>query len=108
MVYNDIIPRRTEMTETAGAKAAREFSNFVNGMGHSVEDFVEQLTLREHRTLQQCSMAIFLGCIESWANKKDGQFDLRNEDTVMISRKIKAALEAEGLGLSLHKMVRYI
>ncbi len=96
------------MAETEGAKAAREFTNFVNGMGHSVEDFVEQLTMREHRTLQQCSMAIFLGCIESWADKKDGHFDGRNEDTVKISRIIKERLLEEGLDLSLHKMVRYI
>ena len=96
------------MAETKGAEAARELTNYVNSMGHSVEDFVEQLTLREHRTLQQSVMALFLGCIEAWADKEDGRFDLRNEDTVKISRKIKAALEAEGLGLSLHKMVRHI
>jgi hypothetical protein len=96
------------MTETKGAEAARELSNYVNGMGHSVEDFVEQLTQREHRTLQQCAMALFLGCIEAWADKGEHQFDLRNEDTVRLSRTIKAALEAEGLGLPLHKMVRFI
>lgn len=96
------------MTETKGAEAAKELANYVNSMGHSVEDFVEQLTLREHRTLQQQAMALFLGCIEAWADKPEHGFDMRNEDTVRISRTIKAALEAEGLGLSLHKMVRYI
>jgi len=96
------------MTETEGVKAAKELANFVNGMGHSVEDFVEQLTLREHRTLQQQAMALFLGCIEAWADKEDGRFDLRNEDTVKICRKIKARLDEDGLGLSLHKLVRHI
>jgi len=96
------------MTETKGAEAAKALANFVNGMGHNIEDFVEQLTLREHRTLQQCAMAIFLGCIESWADKEDGRFDLRNEDTVKISRIIKERLLEEGLDLPLHKMVRFI
>jgi hypothetical protein len=96
------------MTETKGVEAARTLANFVNAMGHNTEDFVEQLTLREHRTLQQCSMAVFLSCIEAWADKKDGHFDLRNEDTVRISRIIKERLLEEGLGLPLHKMVRFI
>ena len=96
------------MTETKGAEAARVLANYVNAMGHNPDEFVEQLTLREHRTLQQSVMSIFLGCIEAWADKEEFQFDGRNEDTVKISRIIKARLLEEGLGLSLHKMVRFI
>jgi hypothetical protein len=100
--------RRTEMTETKGAEAARELANYVNAMGHSVEDFVEQLTLREHRTLQQRAMALFLGCIEAWADRKEHGFDLRNEDTVKLCRRIKEALAEVSYGLPLHKLVRHI
>jgi len=66
------------------------------------------LTQREHRTLQQSAFSLMLACIEAWADKEEFQFDGRNEDTVKISRIIKARLLEEGLGLSLHKMVRYI
>jgi hypothetical protein len=92
----------------SGEDMAREFANFVNVMGHDVEGFVKQLTTNEHRTLQQRAMAIFLGCIEAWAEKKEFQFDLRNEDTVNISRVIKEALAEKSFGLPLHKIVRFI
>ncbi len=92
----------------SGEDMAREFANFVNVMGHDVEGFVKQLTMNEHRTLQQRAMAVFLGCIDEWAEKGEHQFDLRNEDTVKLCKRIKEALEPVSYGLPLHKMVRFI
>lgn len=93
---------------TSGEEMAVQLGHFVNAMGHDIEGFVKQLTENEHRTLQQRAMALFLGCIEAWADTEDSRFDLRNEDTVKLSRKIKEALAEASYGLPLHKVVRYI
>lgn len=92
-----------------GAEMARELGHYVNALGADRSDFVEQLTRREHRTLQQSAMGLFLDCIEAWADKEEHEYDLRNEDTVRLCRKIKAALTAGGLeGFPLRSMVRCI
>lgn len=97
------------MERATGKEAAQALGDYVNALGADRSDFVEQLTGREHRTLQQASMGLFLQCIDVWAEKRDGQYDLRNADTVMLARKIKAALTAGDMaGFPLHKMVRCV
>jgi len=96
-------------TRTTGEKMARELGHYVNALGGDHADFVEQLTRGEHRTLQQSAMGLFLECIEAWADTPEGRYDLRNEDTVRLARKIKAALtDGDMAGFPLHKMVRCI
>lgn len=78
-----------------GREAAIAFENFVNVMGNEdvVNEFVEYITQRSHRTLQQNMMGVFLKCIKEWASKGEYEFDLRNQATVETSQKIMNALD---------------
>jgi len=81
--------------EMEGVKeAAKTISRMVNSFG--IEDikeaFAEEVR-RDHRTLQQNFMRCVLALVERWAEDHDaGMYDLRNEDTCRISRKIVDAL----------------
>lgn len=77
-----------------GARIVRELDNAVNRMDDNpfADGFVEQLTCRTHRTLQQNIAGLFLKCFEAWAKLGDeGCFDLRNEGTVKLAQKIREA-----------------
>jgi hypothetical protein len=80
-----------EAARTRGAEAARALADFANAMGNraQVEAFVEELTRRTHRTLQQSVMRTMVACIEAWAAAKDS--DLRNEATIKLCKRIVAA-----------------
>jgi hypothetical protein len=70
---------------------ARMLEEFANGCGtEDVNEFVEQLTARTHRTLQQKVMGIFVAAIESWAKDENGH-DGRNAATVTLAKKFVAA-----------------
>jgi len=73
----------------------RKLSNFVNTMSRNPEHFVNAV-MREHRTLQQSMFGVFMACVSQWAVLSDeGQYDLRNEATVKMSKKIMSALDGE-------------
>lgn len=78
-----------------GKELAEALSNFVNGASkNDMREFVEQLTRREHRTLQQRAMSLFVGCIERWAEDLDtNRFDLRNEATVRLAARFVQATD---------------
>lgn len=78
----------TESDENAHA-VVREFSNWVNGMGHDNHAFVQAVML-EHRTIQQQMFEVMLSCMQAWSQAQ--QYDLRNEFTVMKSREIMTLL----------------
>lgn len=63
---------------------------FVNASGKDkYPEFVETLTLRTHRTLQQKIMGLFVASIEGWAKcAEERQFDARNEATVKLAKKM--------------------
>ncbi len=61
------------------------FSNWVNGMGHNNQAFV-QAVMQEHRTLQQQMFEVMLACIDAWA--KTEHYDARSEFTVLKCREI--------------------
>ena len=61
------------------------FSNWVNGMGHNNQAFV-QAVMQEHRTLQQSMFEVMLACMDAWA--KTEHCDARNEFTVIKCREI--------------------
>ena len=86
-----------------GDGAARTLAHYVNALGSDHADFVEQLTRNEHRTLQQSTMGLFLECVDAWAAKKDHEYDLRNQATVEMCRKIRAALTDDGWDVPLAK-----
>ena len=63
----------------------QSFSDWVNGMGHNNQAFV-QAVMQEHRTLQQSMFEVMLACIDAWA--KTEHYDARNEFTVIKCREI--------------------
>lgn len=77
--------------DLTGAEMCQMLDEFCNSIGGTddVKDFVEQLTHRTHRTLQQRIMALFVAAIEAWAAEE--HFDARNEATVQLAKKIVAA-----------------
>lgn len=72
-------------------KAVRAFSDFVNNMMHNPEDFIDAMQ-REHRTLQQCMTGVMLRWFEHLSKLEPGWYDLRNEASVEVSKKIMAAI----------------
>jgi hypothetical protein len=77
-----------------GEKIVKELDQAVNSMDDHAfaEGFVEQLTRRTHRTLQQNIARLFLKCFAAWAeiaDKGEGHYDLRNEGTVKLAQKIR-------------------
>ncbi len=68
-------------------EVVRQFSHFVNGMGHDNQPFVEAV-MAEHRTLQQQMFEVMLACIDAWA--KQEHYDARNEYTIKKCREIMA------------------
>ena len=75
-----------DLTGTEMAKMLDEFAN--GATKEEIDEFVEQMVFRTHRTIQQKTFGIFLALIQKYAGLKDGQYDLRNEQTVLVSKKI--------------------
>jgi hypothetical protein len=61
----------------------------VNNTAFNPAGFVSLLMSR-HRTLQQSTMRLFMACIKEWSEEKN--FDLRNEATVVLAKKIMDAV----------------
>ncbi len=72
--------------DLTGAEMAEMLDEFANSVGREqIPAFVEHVTRRTHRTLQQKIMGMFIACIEAWAVAPS---DLRNEATVKLCKKI--------------------
>ena len=85
MENNEIPHGRTLSPE----QMARLLDEFVNGHGEREwKEVAKEITTRVHRTLQQRIMGLFIATIESWAAKTPDQYDLRNEATVKLAKKI--------------------
>lgn len=77
--------------DLSGADMAMMLDEFANGAdAKEYADFVEQMTNRTHRTLQQRVMGLFVKCIEAWAALPEGRYDGRNEATVKLAQKMVA------------------
>ena len=72
---------------TEGKEMAREFLKFINNMGCDEEGFAFSLA-NDHRTLQQSAMRVFMLFVKEMAATE--HWDLRNEASVMLARKIMA------------------
>ena len=68
-------------------EAAKVLTKAVNNMCFDMKAFVETI-MREHRTLQQNVFEAMLHLCEAWAALPENRYDLRNQYTVEISRKI--------------------
>jgi diphthamide synthase subunit DPH2 len=75
-----------------GKEMAQALENFANGCSKTdVEEFVDYIVHNTHRTLQQGIMRIAVTLIEKYATLKEGEYDLRNEATVKLCKRIVAA-----------------
>lgn len=75
--------------KTKEEEFAEVASNAVNPMGFSPERFAEAMG-RQHRTLQQNFTKICLAWIMHLASRRENQYDLRNEASVKVAKKILA------------------
>ena len=87
------ITTKTERAE----KAAQEFSQAVNEMNFDAKAFAREIR-KDHRTQQQNTMRVFMEVISQWADDAEIEnFDLRNQDTVTLAKKIIDAIPSRYL-----------
>lgn len=77
-----------DLNGEALAKLVDEFCNKADDQ--DIQAFVEQLTKRTHRTLQQKAAKLMVATFEAWAEDKGGH-DLRNEATIKLAKKFVEA-----------------
>lgn len=68
----------------------RTLTSIVNSFTFPTEYFAERM-MSEHRTLQQSTMRLFIAIIREWSQQE--YYDLRNEATIKLSKKIINALD---------------
>jgi hypothetical protein len=68
---------------------AEALTSFAQHTG-AVREFAAAME-RQHRTLQQSTMRLFVAWVESLAETKDGRFDARNEGTVKLAKALVAS-----------------
>jgi hypothetical protein len=73
------------MERKSTEEVVQTLSDFVNSFNCEYEDFAKEV-MGEHRTLQQNIMRLFIATIQEWAKQEN--FDLRNEDTVKLCKRI--------------------
>lgn len=88
------------MERPTGEEVAEILTSFVNGASsQDKKEFVEKLTKREHRTLQQQAFGLFIEAIFAWSKTEENRYDLRNEYTVQTSKEIADLLKFSGVPL---------
>lgn len=97
--YERDLRRRND--EEKARQIVRQIADALNTMGkneHFQNAFVDEMTCRTHRTLQQSVARLLVRVFEGWAEMGDrGTFDLRNEDTVEAAKKVREALKDHAL-----------
>lgn len=95
--------RREDDEEQEAQRIARDLTKFLNVMGNDEQRIaliVSELG-REHRTLQQKVTALAVGWLEHLAELPEGRYDLRNEASVKLARKLLAGTDKYDRGLPL-------
>ena len=82
--------------EEEAISAAKDLENFVNPMGCDLKAFIDQMTYRTHRTLQQSVGKLVFMLIKRWAEMyhKD-MYDGRNADLCDACDKIDRFMTKE-------------
>ena len=76
------------MSKPTEVEAARYMADAVNNMSFKGKEFAQEMG-RQHRTLQQNFTRACVAWLEHLAEmEKAGRFDLRNEDSCKLARKI--------------------
>ena len=73
--------------DSRATTAAAAFMDAVNEMSFDDKAFARQV-LREHRTLQQNAMRVFLAVVREWSALTPNKYDARNEWTVGRAKEI--------------------
>ena len=71
---------------------ADAITDFVNTYGHDNNEFIQELLTRQHRTLQQSTIRLFLEVIEA-AAQEDYRTDGRNEGSKKVCQEIIAGFK---------------
>ena len=75
--------------EQAAVELAGKLEDFANSFSDSENKIVATHIMRSHRTLQQGVMRLFLTMCKDWAANEEADFyDLRNEATVKLAKRI--------------------
>ena len=86
------------MEKTAAQEAAAAISRFSNNMGRKQTDFIDAMD-REHRTLQQNFTGLCLAWLQHLSTLQSSQYDLRNEASVKIAKKLLKDVDKYDLSL---------
>jgi hypothetical protein len=92
MEDNDYAAERNRDDEERASKAVQNLTKFVNNLSCPMKMFTK-LMMQEHRTLQQSTMRLIIATIEEWSKQEN--YDLRNEQTIKICKKIMDAINDE-------------
>ena len=77
------------MARMSGREMAEALGDFMNGASKAERaDFIDTFINSVHRTLQQKGMGTIFELIQAYAKLGPGQFDLRNEATVQLCKRI--------------------
>ena len=80
-------------------EAVQSVSHLVNAYGHEEADFFIREMGRKRRTLQQGFTRLCRAWFLHLASLKEFQYDLRNEASVELAKKIRGILEDDPLPL---------
>lgn len=85
--------RQTQIKADA-KEMVEKFSRIVNCFNDTeVAEVISDCIMKEHRTLQQAMMRVFMHQIKVWSETPF--YDLRNEDTIKLSKKIMKNIDKE-------------
>ena len=88
------MPKPLNRREQEARDSAERILSDLNNMGFDRNHFADAV-VHEHRTLQQSLFRLFMDVVERWAEMDTRElYDLRNEHTVRMSKKI---LEIDGI-----------
>lgn len=90
-------PPRTNQDNARTLFYACELEDAVNDFGFNYEAFAEYVVTNYHRTLQQSTMRLIMHIIKAFAKVK--YTDARNEDAVLLAKKLDETLEKIGYSL---------
>lgn len=87
------------MSKPTAEEAVKVMSDFVNNMSLNEKEFAVLMS-QEHRTLQQSFTNVCLAWMRELASKNEGQYDLRNEQSVKVAKEIIEKVEFASYKLS--------
>lgn len=80
--------------DLTGKEMCETLDEFANGASKErIAEFLDTLVNRTHRTLQQRIAGLMLQSIEAWGALPENRYDARNAATIVVCKKILAAID---------------